>query len=107
MTDTREVHVSSTPDQILIQLRSCHDFRSHICILNQELFQRAPFLVYWMGADTVEQCVSTSCNMERFLALSTYVSPRQDAHNSRWAQLRFHDSRLLGSSYKQCMWQRI
>ena len=83
MIDAKAVHLSSTLDQILIRLRSCHDFRSHICILNQELFQRAPFLVYWMGADTIEQCVSTSCNMEHFLTLSTHASPRQDAHNSR------------------------
>ena len=55
-----------------------------------------------MGADTIEQCVSTSCNMEHFLALSTYVSPRQNAHNSRCAKLSFQDSRLLGSTYQQC-----
>ena len=73
MIDTREVHLSSTPDQILIRLRSCHDFRSHICMLNQELFQRALFLVYWRDPDTIEQCVSTSCNMEHFLALATDV----------------------------------
>ena len=55
----------------------------------------------------IEQCVSTSCNMEHLLALSTYVSPRQDAHNSRCAKLSSQDSRLLGSTYQQCMSQRI
>ena len=36
MIDAQDVHLSSTPDQILIRLRSYHDFRSRICILNQE-----------------------------------------------------------------------